>query len=391
MPRALLISAVIAALGMCRAAIAVGPEPIPLWEDGAPGAIGDEPADRPEIRIYRPESNAVPTAVVVCPGGGYGALAMDHEGHQIGQWLNTIGVTAVVLKYRHAPRYHHPAPLTDVQRAIRYTRAHAAELGVERVGVMGFSAGGHLASTVSTHFDAGDDDSDDLIEHQSCRPDFSILAYPVISLTAEYSHRGSARNLLGENPDPELAKSLSNETQVTAETPPTFIFQTADDQAVNVRNALAYYGALVEHGVNAELHVYQHGPHGVGLAAGHPALSSWPGRLADWLKANGFLMAFVETGKVSGSVSLDGEPLRWGSIVFLPTFSGPCGWALVSRGKYSVSRELPTGDYRVEIRDLGGVEPTPTIAAEELLYPSGYLAANVATGDNVFDFVLESR
>jgi len=241
---------------------AAGPEPVLLWPDGAPGAVGMEDVDCPAVRIYQPEGTGrTGAAILVCPGGGYGVLASDHEGQQVAKWLNTIGVTACVLKYRLGPRYHHPAPLNDAQRGLRYIRAHAADLGVapDRIGVMGFSAGGHLASTLSTHFDAGHADSADPIERASCRPDFAVLAYPVISLTADFSHRGSARNLLGDNPDPELLKSLSNETQVSDQTPPTFLFHTGEDKGVPVQNSLVYYRALVEHGVPAELHVYQNG------------------------------------------------------------------------------------------------------------------------------------
>jgi acetyl esterase/lipase len=355
---------------------AVGPEPVLLWPDGAPGAVGEEDADQPAVRIYQPEAGRTGAAIVVCPGGGYGVLAMDHEGHQVARWLNTIGVTAVVLKYRLGPRYRHPAPLSDVQRAIRYVRAHAADLGVaaERVGVMGFSAGGHLASTVSTHFDAGRADSDDAVERQSCRPDFSVLAYPVISFTADFSHRGSARNLLGENPDPELLASLSNETRVTAETPPTFLFHTGEDKGVPVQNSLVYYRALVEHGVPAELHVYQNGPHGVGLAPGDPVLSTWKERLAAWLKGNGFLTA-AKRAAVSGTVTVNGAPLRWGTITLIPMAEArlPTAFAMVSQGRYSFAAASgpAVGTYAVVIHDLGGVVAEPTLEDSRRLTKPG--------------------
>jgi acetyl esterase/lipase len=350
-----------------RPACAVGPEPILLWPDGAPGAVGTEDADRPAIRIYSPNPGAANgAAIVVCPGGGYGSLATDHEGHQVAKWLNTVGVTGVVLKYRLGPRYRHPAPLQDVQRALRHVRAHAADFNVDpqRVGVMGFSAGGHLAATVSTHFDRGRADSDDPLERQSCRPDFSVLCYPVISFTAPFAHRGSARNLLGEAPDEEALKLLSNETQVTAETPPAFLFHTGEDAGVPVQNSLVYYQALLEHGVGAELHVYQHGPHGVGLGIGDPALYTWKDRLADWLRSNGFLAA-VERAEVNGTVTVNGEPLRWGTITFLPDGGDavPIGWGMVSRGKYAVPahRGAAVGRNHVIIRNWGDVVPQPTI------------------------------
>lgn len=375
---------------------AIGPEPVLLWPDGAPGAVGQEDADKPAIRIYRPEEGRNGAAIVVCPGGGYGILAMDHEGHQVAKWLNTIGVTAVVLKYRLGPRYRHPAPLNDAQRAIRYVRAHAAELEVsaDRVGVMGFSAGGHLASTVSTHFDAGRADSDDPIERHSCRPDFAVLAYPVISFAADFSHRGSARNLLGESPDPELLKSLSNETQVTAETPPTFLFHTGEDKGVPVQNSLVYYRALVEHGVPAELHAYQNGPHGVGLAPGDPVLSTWKERLAAWLQGSGFLAASARA-EVSGTVTMEGTPLRWGTITLLPTgeVKLPTAFAMVSQGRYAFAAASgpAVGTYAVVIHDLGGVVPEPTLDDARLLTKPGTQAASeilidVRPGTNTMDF-----
>ncbi|MCA9029596.1 MAG: alpha/beta hydrolase [Planctomycetaceae bacterium] len=273
---------------------AESPESVVLWPDGAPGALGTDAADVPSLLIYRAEeSKRSGCAVVVCPGGGYGGLAMDHEGYQIADWYNSLGVTAVIVKYRLGPKYNHPAPLQDASRAVRYTRAHAADLQIDpnRIGIMGFSAGGHLASTVSTHFDAGEKDSPDLIARQSSRPDFAVLCYPVISLKSAFTHGGSKRNLLGENPDEDLVNSLSNETQVTKDTPPTFIFHTHEDQAVPVMNAVVYYQALVENGVPSEMHIYQKGRHGVGLAFSDPILKSWSGRLVDWLNSNEFLKA----------------------------------------------------------------------------------------------------
>jgi hippurate hydrolase len=264
----------------------------PLWPDGAPGALGKEEADQPALAAYlAPEDKRTAAAVVVCPGGGYGMLAMDHEGRQIVEWLNSLGVNAFLLRYRLGPRYHHPAPLQDAQRAIRTVRLGAKKLGIapDRIGIWGFSAGGHLASTAGTHFDAGVPGSTDPIERVSSRPDFLILAYPVISFTAEYTHDGSRKNLLGPEPDPKLLEDLSNEKQVTPQTPPTFLFHTDEDKGVPPENSLAFYLALRKAGVPAELHVYQKGPHGVGLARGDEVLSSWAGRLADWLKSRGLL------------------------------------------------------------------------------------------------------
>jgi acetyl esterase/lipase len=268
------------------------PKPELLWPDGAPGALGTADADKPSITPYLvPEGRGTGTAIVVCPGGGYQILALDHEGAQVAQWLTSIGVAAFVLQYRLGPRYHHPIELGDAQRAIRAVRAKAARYRVlpDRIGIMGFSAGGHLASTAATHFDAGNPDAADPIDRVSSRPDFAVLAYAVISFTTPYMHRGSRDNLLGPNPDPKLVESLSNELQVTAAAPPTFLFHTSTDTVVPVENSVLYYLALRKAGVPAEMHIYAQGPHGVGLAATDEALSTWPARLADWLRGRGLL------------------------------------------------------------------------------------------------------
>ena len=259
-----------------------------LWPGGAPGALGSEDADKPSLTFYLPEAGkATGIAVVVCPGGGYQMLAIDHEGKQIAQWLNSIGIAAFVLKYRLGPHYHHPAPLLDAQRAIRIVRSRAQEFHVlpYDIGIWGFSAGGHLASTASTHFDAGDPKAANPADRVSSRPDFAVLAYPVISFTTEYTHTGSRDNLLGKNPDPALVEFLSNEKQVTRDTPPTFLFHTDEDDGVPPENSVLYYLALRRVGVPAEMHIFQRGPHGVGLAPTDQVLSEWTDCLANWLKA----------------------------------------------------------------------------------------------------------
>jgi acetyl esterase/lipase len=263
-----------------------------LWPKGAPGAVGSEGADKPSLTIYlAPADKANGSAVVVCPGGGYGGLASDHEGRQPAQWLNSQGIAAFVLKYRHAPRYRHPAPLQDAQRAIRTVRARAKEWNINpnRIGIWGFSAGGHLTSTAGTHFDAGKPDADDPIDRVSCRPDFMILCYPVITLHPPHAHVGSRNNLLGKDADAKLVEELSNEKQVTKQTPPTFLFHTDGDRVVVPENSILFYLALRKAGVPAELHIYEKGNHGVGLAPKDPVLSSWPERLAAWLKTRGLL------------------------------------------------------------------------------------------------------
>jgi acetyl esterase/lipase len=263
---------------------------IPLWSGAAPGALGAEDGDVPTMTVYLPRTmTAATAAMVVCPGGGYQNLASNHEGRQVANFLNSLGMAAFVLKYRLGPRYHHPVELGDAQRAIRTLRSHAAEwrLDPARIGIMGFSAGGHLAMTASTWFDAGNAQAPDPVDRAGSRPDFAVLGYPVISMTAAWTHRGSARNLLGETPDPDLAKRLSGENAVTKDTPPTFIFQTNEDTAVPAENAIHYFLALRKAGVPAELHVFEKGPHGVGLANDSPSLSPWSALLATWLRGRG--------------------------------------------------------------------------------------------------------
>lgn len=260
---------------------------IPLWNGAAPGALGSDDTDVPALTVFLPRTVGQNTpAVVVCPGGGYGALAANHEGRQVASYLNSLGVAAFVLRYRLGPRYHHPIELADAQRAIRQLRAHAAEwrLDPARIGIMGFSAGGHLAMTASTKFDSGAAAASDAVDRVSSRPDFAVLGYPVISMTEEWTHKGSRTNLLGPSPDPDLAKSLSGERAVTRETPPTFLFQTNEDTAVPAENSVHYYLALRKAGIPAEMHVFEKGPHGVGLANDDPALSVWSTLLANWLR-----------------------------------------------------------------------------------------------------------
>lgn len=327
---------------------------------------------------------------MICPGGGYGALATDHEGTQLARWFNRKGVNAAVLKYRLGARYQHPAPLQDVQRAIRYVRANAKQFKVDpqRVGVMGFSAGGHLASTAATQFEPGKADSDDAIERESSRPDFAILCYAVISMSEPFGHQGSKRNLLGGRAnDPQWADKMSSEKQVTADTPPTFLFHTGEDKGVPAENALAFYAALRKAGVAAELHIYQYGPHGIGMAGGDPVVNSWLARLHGWMRTSGYL-ATTARAAVKGKVCLNGKPLRWGSISFLPEDKNePVAWSMISRGNYRVPahRGAVVGKLRVVIRNLGAVEPNPTIDdTQELNAPS----VQVKEGENLFDIDL---
>lgn len=275
-------------------------EVLPLWPQGAPGALGHAQEDIPTITVIRADptiSNG--SAIVICPGGGYGALAIDHEGYEVAEWLNSVGITGVILKYRLGPKYHHPIPLLDAQRAIRTVRARAEEWGVDpgRVGIMGFSAGGHLASTAGTRFDPGTRDADDPIERQSCRPDVMILGYPVVAMATEFGHSGSKQNLLGDNPPEELIESLSNERMVTSETPPTFLVHTNEDSGVVAENSLLFVLALRKAGVPVEFHLFEAGRHGLGLGGGlpsrgiepDPAFSAWPELCETWFKRHGFI------------------------------------------------------------------------------------------------------
>jgi len=266
----------------------------PLWPQGAPGALGAEARDIPTLTVFLPsKEKATGAAMVICPGGGYGGLA-DHEGSHYARWLNEQGIAGFVLKYRLGSHgYRHPAMLNDVSRALRTVRARADEWAVDpkRVGVMGSSAGGHLASTAITHFDAGKPDAADAVERQSSRPDLAILCYPVITLADPFTHKGSRANLLGTNPPPELIAELSAELQVNKDTPPCFIWSTEEDKAVPVENSLQLAAALRKAGVRFDLHIYERGPHGIGLGSKEFNMETfhpWTRDCAYWLKLRGF-------------------------------------------------------------------------------------------------------
>jgi len=266
-------------------------EPIVLWPEGAPGALGNEDADAPTLTPYfAPAEKATGAAVIICPGGGYHHLA-DAHGQPVAEWLNSIGVAGFVLKYRHL-RYKHPAPWQDAARAIRTVRANAADwdLDPKRIGIMGFSAGGHLATMTGTHFDAGRPDADDPIERVGSRPDLMILSVAVITMRPPHAHSGSVRNLLGEDPDPELVAFCSTDEQVTEQTPPTFIVDTFSDRGVPVENSLRFAAALRKAGVPCEMHIYEQGPHNFLVAEGETRriLDTWWAHCADWLRMRGF-------------------------------------------------------------------------------------------------------
>lgn len=290
------ILSVIALIGCCFSFVSAA-EPIRLWDGEAPGALGKADHDIPTITPYLPTADkASGTSIVVCPGGGYGGLA-GHEGEGYAKWLADNGVAAFVLKYRlGSTGYRHPVMLGDVSRAIRLVRSRAEEwkLDPQRVGVMGSSAGGHLASTAVTHFDAGKADAADVVDRQGSRPDFGVLCYAVISMEDGVTHGGSKANLLGKTPDPKLVELLSNEKQVTKDTPPCFVWSTQEDKAVPVTNSLRFVAALQQNGVAYDFHVYQKGPHGIGLSEGKNGAAAgdvhpWGKDLLFWMRQNNWL------------------------------------------------------------------------------------------------------
>ena len=281
-------------LGLFSTAHAQADKVIRLWPGAAPGALGTNDRDIPTLTAFFPDpAKATGAAMVVCPGGGYEHLA-PHEGATYAIWLTNQGIAAFVLKYRlGSAGYRHPVELEDATRAVRLVRANAAEwkLDPKRVGIIGSSAGGHLASTLMTHFDLGKPGDTDPVERESCRPDFGVLVYPVITMEAGLTHAGSRNNLLGKNPSPELVALLSNELQVTKETPPCFIFHGDEDTTVPVENSLNFAAALRRAGVPYELHIYEKGKHGIGLGSQtytpeqfHP----WVWDCELWLEARGY-------------------------------------------------------------------------------------------------------
>ena len=288
----LVIFSAIATTGVV-AAQQIQPLPQRLWAGVAPLAQGSAETDVPTITAYLPAENPTRTGVLIAPGGGYAHLAIKKEGEDVARWLNERGVAGFVLTYRLGPKYHHPAELMDAQRGLRTMRARAAEFGIDaqHVGMWGFSAGGHLAATAGTLFDltnkAGT--KGDAIDALSARPDFLILAYPVMTFEDRDANKPSRENLLGAHPEAGMMKLLSPEQHVTAATPPTFLFHTTEDKSVAVMNSVLFYSALVAAHVPAEMHIYEYGPHGVGLAGGFPELRGWPELLATWMRGNGWM------------------------------------------------------------------------------------------------------
>ena len=279
-------------LTVCCQAESPNQSTVPLWPDGVPDTQYRDDGDLPELIITLVKSEVPTPGVVILPGGGYGGLAIGHEGYEIADWLKSIGVSSAICTYRvrgkgnNGKGYGHPAPMMDAQRAIQTFRARAGQYNLDpkRIGVIGFSAGGHLCSTVSTRFKDGDKDTNDPVERVSSRPDFSILCYPVIAFGTSYSHKGSERNLLGAEPDPKMIEMFANHEQVSDQTPPTFLFHTAEDHVVPIENSVQYYRSCVRHSVPVEAHFYNKGRHGVGLAHDIPGASDWPKQCESWLQ-----------------------------------------------------------------------------------------------------------
>lgn len=275
--------------------------PLPLWPEGVPGArsIGAEQLDagrianvsEPTLTVYKPAVDRPNgTAIIICPGGGYVRLSADREGAQYANWLSHLGVTAFVLKYR-MQEFGHPAPLQDVLRAVRLVRSKAKEFGIspERVGVMGSSAGGHLAASAGTLFDHPAGRTGSALDATSARPDFLMLMYPVIAMEGPAVHAGSRKALLGDTPSPELVQLMSVEKQVTSATPPTLLIHTQEDQAVPVENSILFYQALTKAKVKAEMYLFEKGSHGMGMKDGLGTSSDWPKRAEEWLRTRGLL------------------------------------------------------------------------------------------------------
>ena len=365
--------AVLGAIGETRLAVAAEPVIVPLWPNGAPLAKGSAEVDQPFLEVFSEidigaDDAAAGPAFVICPGGGYGGLAADHEGTQIARWANGLGAKAFVLHYRLGSKgYHYPVQLIDVQRALRHVRANADRYKIDpqRIGIIGFSAGGHLASMAATLFDerpAGT--TQDEIDAVSARPDVAVLGYPVISMTAQHAHRGSRKNLLGPAADDdEAARKLDTDTRVTASTPPTFLFQTDEDAGVPAENAISFYLACRRHRVPAELHVFERGPHGVGFALGDPVLSTWPDHLADWLRDRGFL-AVARRVAVQGRVTVEGKPVSWGMISFAPEHSrAPVATARIRNGDFKLDEKLGPVAAPVRVTVTYSAADTPGVKA----------------------------
>ncbi len=380
---------------------AAEPAKVRLWPDGAPGAKGKEDQDQPFVYVWpAAKDKANGAAFVVCPGGGYGGLAADHEGLQVAKWFNGLGVSAFVLHYRLGTKgYHYPIQLMDVQRAIRHVRANAKEYGIDpnRIGVIGFSAGGHLSSMAATMFDEKPEGmTNDAVDQVSARPDVAAPTYAVISMIDTFAHSGSRKNLLGPNDSDELARKVSTQLRVTPQTPPTFLFQTDADTVVPAENAVSFYLACRKNGVPAELHCYQPGPHGVGLYLGDPVLGTWSGHLRDWLRNQGFLSP-APRAAITGKLTVNGQPVSWGNIVFTPEDPSAAVAAVrVMKGSFKLDAKTGPvmGKARLRVSysaaDVPGLETADgTATATEQKPGSGEWTVEIKPGENNLELNVE--
>ena len=388
-----LILVLILAGGIASGDEVLGHKQVLLWPSGAPGAKGDGAADRPALTIHlaAPERNTG-AAVVVNPGGGYRILASDHEGLQVARWLNSVGVNAFVLRYRLLPTYESSFALLDAQRAIRYVRANAQELEVSpnRIGVLGFSAGGHLTTAVGTSFDSGDPSATDPIDRVSSRPDFLV---PIYAAVAGRLLRGNSQTYNDTSVD------------VTESTPPAFLLHTHTDRTVTPKHSIAFYQALLDAGVSAEMHIFAFGPHGTGLAPGDPDLGQWPDLLHGWLRRQGFLTD-AKRVEVSGTVSLDGQPLYWGWVTLIPEDArNPPAISYMGRrseGTFKIGSDVgpSVGTYRLEVHRVARDFSAPTSGsysiedAEKFTKPSPSgedLVVEIVPGINEFKIEVATK
>lgn len=385
------------ALLSLQAQIHAEPAKIRLWPEGAPGAKGNEDKDQPFVYPWpAPKDKANGAAFVVCPGGGYGGLAADHEGTQVAKWFNGLGVSAFVLHYRLGSQgYHYPTQLIDVQRAIRHVRANAKQYGIDpnRIGIIGFSAGGHLTSMAATLFDEKPEGAtNDAIDQVSARPDVAAPTYPVISMIDDFAHKGSRKNLLGPNDNDALAGQVSTYKRVTPKTPPIFIFHTDEDTVVPAENPVQFYLACRKNGVPAELHIYKPGPHGVGLFLGDPILGTWSGHLRDWLRNQGFLKP-AERASVTGKATINGVPVSWGSVVFTPEdASAAVACARVMRGQFKLDAASGPVVGKVKLTlsysaaDVAGLDtPDGTVTTTEHKPGGGEWVVEIKPGANTLE------
>jgi acetyl esterase/lipase len=387
----------ICAVALCLTVLSArgAEEPVVLWPGGAPGAKGTEPADIPTLTSYpAAKDSANGTAVVICPGGAYRMHAVDHEGVQVARFFNKHGISAFVLKYRLGPQYGHPAPLQDAQRAVQWVRSEAAKFGIatNRIGIMGFSAGGHLASTLATHFEAGEANSNDAVARQSSRPDFAILGYPVVSMYEPNVHAFSRKMLLGDNPEPKMIKLLSNEKQVTSNSPPAFLMHTTEDNGVLPDNSILFYQAMRKAGVPVELHIFAFGPHGIGLAPADPAAGKWPELLLNWMRKSGFLTSKPRAA-VSGNVHVNGKPLERGWVRLTPKnpTTEPTASAFFNGGKFNIkASDGPClGEHKAEVIQVA-IATTDKPSMEDLItIDAGMVTIN--PGMNALNLTLSAK